>query len=148
MKTLFFLIFILGIAGGGFFLFSTYEQKISSLHRDNILLKKQLLKITDQYKQLNNTQNNFTINFLNFDNQYGLISKGTIVYLSPYENSIALQKITTEMHVNILEKALINSDNWYYIILPIDSNVNSKGWVIESSFLSFSSCSTEIMPIQ
>lgn len=148
MKFLLFLIFIIVIVGGGFFLLSSYNQKIASLHRDNILLKKQLSKLNTQYKQLINSTDNFTIEFLNFNNQYGIIQNGTTVYLSPYKNSIILLKISIAMEVGILEKALIDHDYWYYVALPVDGNINSRGWVMESSFLSFSSSSTKVVSKQ
>lgn len=146
MRILFFLIFILVIAGIIFFLFVRYDQKISSLHRDNILLKKQLSKLKEQLKFLDNSKDTFTIQFLNVDNQYGLISKGTLVHLSPYDNSNILQNITIAMEVGILEKALVNNTTWYYVALPVDTNVNSRGWVVESSFSTFSSSYTKIVP--
>ena len=143
MKVLLFLIFILGIAGGGYFLIYRYEQNISSLHMDNMLLKKQLSKIQDQYKKLDNLKNKCTIQFINLDNHYGIIPKGSLLHLSPYIDSCLLQTISIAMEVGILEKALVDDMVWYYIALPIESNINCRGWIDESSFSSLSPSKTD-----
>lgn len=138
MKFLFFLIFILGIAGGGYFGISNYEQKISTLNMDKMLLKKQLSKLQDQYKKLDIIKNKCTIQFLNLDNHYGIIPKGSLIYLSPYVDSCVLQTISIAMEVGILEKAIVDNIVWYYIALPIETNINCRGWIDESSFSNLS----------
>lgn len=138
MKFLFFLIFILGIAGGGYFGISNYEQKISTLNMDKMLLKKQLSKLQDQYKKLDTIKNKCNIQFLNLDNHYGIIPKGSLIYLSPYVDSCVLQTISIAMEVGILEKALVDNIVWYYIALPIETNINCRGWIDESSFSNLS----------
>lgn len=138
MKFLFFLIFILGIAGGGYFGISNYEQKISTLNMDKMLLKKQLSKLQDQYKKLDTIKNKCTIQFLNLDNHYGIIPKGSLIYLSPYVDSCVLQTISIAMEVGILEKAIVDNIVWYYIALPIETNINCRGWIDESSFSNLS----------
>lgn len=138
MKFLFFLIFILGIAGGGYFGISNYEQKISTLNMDKMLLKKQLSKLQDQYKKLDTIKNKCNIQFLNLDNHYGIIPKGSLIYLSPYVDSCVLQTISIAMEVGILEKAIVDNIVWYYIALPIETNINCRGWIDESSFSNLS----------
>lgn len=146
MRFLLFLIFILAIVGGGYFLISRYERRISAIHMDNMLLKKQLSKIQNQYKKLDDLKNKCTIQFLNLDNHYGIIPKGSLIYLSPHVDSCVLQTISIAMEVGILEKALVNNIVWYYVALPIESNVNCRGWIDELSFSSLSSSKTELIP--
>lgn len=145
MKFLFFLILILVIGGSIFFLITRYEQKISSLHMENVLLKKQFSKIQEQYKKLDTLKNKCTIKFLNIDNRYGIIQKGSLVYLSPYTDSCVLQKLSIAMEVGILEKALVDNIVWYYVSLPIESNINCRGWIDESYFSSLSSSTTDLV---
>lgn len=145
MRFLFFLIFILGIAGGGYFGISNYEQKISILNMDKMLLKKQLLKLQDQYKKLDNLKNKCTIQFLNLDNHYGIIPKGSLIYLSPYVDSCVLQTISIAMEVGILEKAIVDNKIWYYIALPLETNINCRGWIDESSFSNLSPSKIEFI---
>ena len=146
MKFLLFLIFTFGIAGGGYFLISRYEQKISILHMDNMLLKKQLSKIQNQYKKLDNLKNKCTIQFLTLDNHCGIIPKGALLYLSPYVDSCVLQTISIAMEVGILEKVIVDNIVWYYVALPIESNINCRGWIDELSFSSFSPTKPDRIP--
>lgn len=145
MKFLSFLLLISSIGGSVFFLINKYEQKISSFHVENILLKKQLSKIQDQYQKLDSFKNDCIINFLTVDNHYGIIPKGSILYLSPYFNSSVLQKTSIAMEVGILEKVSVNDTIWYYVTLPIESNINCRGWINENSFSSISSSTTDII---
>lgn len=140
MKFLFFLIFILLIGGGGgFFFVLKYQKKIASLSMETMLLKKQLSKLQTNYKKFDNLNNNFTIKFLNIDNYYGIIPKNSKVYLFPNDSSPTLNNITIAMEVGILEKALVDNSIWYYVALPIESDINCRGWIRESLFSSLSS---------
>lgn len=145
MKFILFLLFILLAGGGVFFLISSYEQKLSNLHHQLVVSKNQLSKLQKEYKNLNSFKKDFSIKFLNVDKHSGIIAKDSLLYLSPTNLSPILQKLNIAMEVCILDKVLYDNNVWYYVALPIDSNINSRGWVLENCFSGFSHESTGII---
>lgn len=139
MKVLFFLILISLLCGGSFILFYKYEQNITSILKDNQLLKNQISTLRNKYNALLDSQKNYSLEFLTIDEQYGLVPKNANVYLYPDEKSPILQKLSIGMQVGILEKVRTENSIWYYITLPIESNINSRGWIMESAFLNINS---------
>jgi hypothetical protein len=57
--------------------------------------------------------------------------------IAPIESSNLLQTTQVKMEVKILDKAEVLRDTWFYVALPIDSNINSRGWVKQSDFSLF-----------
>lgn len=133
MKFLLFLIFILAIGGGIFYFVYKSDQQLTNLQRDNRLLRSQLYSIKEKYDSLNNTIKSCSIEFIDLDNNYAILNKNSSVYLTPDENSFVMQKLNMTMQVELLEKALCNNSTWYYVSLPIDSKINSKGWTKEDN---------------
>ena len=39
------------------------------------------------------------------------------------------------MEVYIIDEVKNNQTYWYYVSLPLDSNINSRGWICEEEFL-------------
>lgn len=129
MKFLFLLLLAVGSGGGIYAFLSSYNQKVSALRMDLMLSKQQILQLQNKFKTLETRSSDFTIEFLNTNDTSGIIMANTPVYLSPEKNSPTLQKVSSTIEVTILDKASINNSLWYYVSLPIDSNINSKGWV-------------------
>lgn len=129
MKFLFLLLLAVGSGGGIYAFLSSYNQKVSALRMDLMLSKQQILQLQNKFKTLETRSSDLTIEFLNTNDTSGIIMANTPVYLSPEKNSPTLQKVSSTIEVTILDKASINNSLWYYVSLPIDSNINSKGWV-------------------
>lgn len=146
MRFLFFLIILGLIGGGGFILFYKYEEAMISLQKENHLLKNQLFTLRDKYNNYLNSQKEYSIEFLSIDHEYGIIHQNAKIYLYPNENSPVLQNINIDMQVTIVDKAISDNLTWYYVALPTDSNINSRGWVLESSFADLSSPVQEVCP--
>lgn len=146
MRFLFFLIILGLIGGGGFILFYKYEEAMISLQKENHLLKNQLFTLRDKYNNYLNSQKEYSIEFLTIDHEYGVIPQNAKIYLYPNENSPVLQSINIDMNVTIVDKAISDNLTWYYVALPTDSNINSRGWVLESSFADLSSPVQEVCP--
>ncbi|MBE6070493.1 MAG: hypothetical protein E7208_00875 [Clostridium butyricum] len=127
------LILILLGLGTGFFFINKYEKTISSLRLNLMMTQKQLDVLIKQQKS---SDKNFLIEFLDIDTNYGILTESSRIYLSPNSNSPCLYVNSESITVNIIEKALIDNAIWYYVNLPINSNINSKGWAINSSFSS------------
>ncbi|AOR24697.1 hypothetical protein [Clostridium taeniosporum] len=137
MKILLFLLFIIVASGSLLFLIYNYENRISSVKKQLIASQEQFFKLKSKYNQLNTLKHNPSIMFLDLTEHAGLLTKDSIVYLSPNELAPALQTLDISMEVYILDKALCNKTVWYYVSLPIDTNINSRGWVKEDCFSSF-----------
>lgn len=148
MKILLFLLFIIFTFGAVFFLVYNYENKISLIKKQLIASQKQFLTLKSKYNELNTLQNTPSIIFLDLTELKGLLTKDSIVYLYPNELAPTLQVLYMSMEVSILDKSLFNETIWYYVSLPLDTNINSRGWVKETSFSAFfnpSSSSTTII---
>lgn len=130
MLLLFLLIIILLSLGAGMFYVKKYENTISSLRLDLRLTKKQLDKLINQPKI---SDRNFTIEFLELDYIYGTLKDSSSIYLAPNLTYPCLYINTEPLKIKIIEKASVEDNIWYYVQLSIDSNINSKGWVISSS---------------
>lgn len=68
-----------------------------------------------------------------FDYIYGTLEDSSHIYIYPDLASPCIYISNELLKVNIIEKASVENNIWYYVQLPIDSNINSKGWVISSS---------------
>lgn len=139
MKFLFFLILVALLGGGGFIVFYRFQENMTSILKDNHLLKNQLSNLRNKYNQLLESKKDYSLEFLTVDNPFGLLPKNTNIYLYPDKNAPILKILDIGMQAGILEKAIIDNSTWYYVALPIDSNINSRGWVTDDSFSNISS---------
>jgi len=139
MKFLFFIILLIIIGGSGFTVFYKFQENMTSISKDNYLLKSQISTLRNKYNELLESQKNYVIEFLTINDLYGLLPKGTHVYLYPDKDAPCLKILDIGMQAEILEKAIVANSNWYYVALPVDSNINSRGWVIDDSFSNISS---------
>lgn len=144
MKFLFFLILLILLVGGGFIAFYKFQENMTSILRDNHLLKSQLSILRDKYNELLESRKNYLLEFLTVDNQYGLLPMNTNTYLFPDKNAPVLKTLDIGMQAGILEKVVIDDSIWYYVALPLDSNINSRGWVTEDSFSNIASSPTAL----
>lgn len=144
MKFLFFLILLILLVGGGFIAFYKFQENMTSILKDNHLLKSQLSILRDKYNELLESRKNYLLEFLTVDNQYGLLPMNTNTYLFPDKNAPVLKTLDIGMQAGILEKVVIDDSIWYYVALPLDSNINSRGWVTEDSFSNIASSPTAL----
>ena len=138
------LLIIILIGGSGAFFLKSFDEKYVALQKNNLLLKSQISKIQEKYDLLDSSTKKCKLEFLNVDNNYGLLPKETIIRVSPLNNSCILKKIDIGMQVGILEKVKSNDSIWYYVVLPLENNINSRGWVEEFSFSEIYHSKTEI----
>lgn len=133
-----FLISCLGAAG--FLFLKNMDNKFVELQKSNMLLRSQLNKLKKESSDTKNSISsvNLNIEFLPSPNRFCLIPQNTAVKLCPIETSHTIRTLSSGMECKILEKAKISSLNWYYVSLPVEGNVNSRGWIKESSILNFS----------
>lgn len=115
-----------------------------------ILLKQQLMLTNSQNNTLQKKLSNYSyrknieIKFLQPTNKGGIINKDSSVLISPIDNSPVLHKSNMKMEVYIIDKAEYSNNIWYYVALPLENNINSRGWVKENDFSIFYDDSTSI----
>lgn len=120
------IILILGTSG---FLIFTYENKISSLKNDLIVLNS---TINSLKSRIPNGDTQVKIDFKIPQSKMGVIRHNSMIYLSPDANSL-IEKTSIYMEVRILDQAIYNGGTWFYVALPIDRSENSRGWVHKST---------------
>lgn len=137
MKYLIFLFLILALV----FVVFYYQNKQLILRRQLIATNSQNNNLKSKYNKTIYYKKNVEILYMTPTNTLGLIKEGTTLQSSPLKDSAILQKTNIKMEVRILDKAKVCNETWYYIALPIDSNINSRGWVKASDFtLIYSNC--------
>lgn len=124
------IILVLGTLG---FLIFTYENKISSLKNDLIILNS---TINSLKSRIPNGDNKIKVDFKMPQAKIGLIRSNSMIYLSPDANGL-IEKTSIYMEVRILDQAIYNGGTWFYVVLPVDRSDNSRGWVHKRYFTSF-----------
>ncbi|WP_147590124.1 hypothetical protein [Clostridium polynesiense] len=90
-----------------------------------------LRKISLNTKELNN----ISIEILDFYSTEGVIKYDTKLYFAPVDWSPSLCRIKKSTKVTLLEKARVESRNWYHIEIPSSKRINSRGWVVSEDIL-------------
>lgn len=142
MKYLVFVLFILVIIC----LVLYYEKKIFYYKKQLLIANNQIDRLQKKVPKINSMKKNrgVQIKFSIPNSNMGIINENSKIYISPLESSELVQHINIKMEVKILDKAEINNQIWYYISLPIDSNINSRGWILQENFSYFYGKSTDI----
>ena len=134
MKYIIFLILISCII----FIFISCDKKVATLKKQLLVANNQNTSLRAKlYKYSGLIDNNIQVKFLNLYNNTGLINSNTDILIAPISGISVLNKSVVKMEVIILDKVEIKNKIWYYVSLPLDSNVNSRGWVREEDFYSF-----------
>lgn len=134
MKYIIFLILILCII----FIFISCDKKVATLKKQLIVANNQNTSLRAKLSKYSSlSDNNIQVKFLNLNNNIGLINSNTNILIAPISGFNIINKSVVKMEVAILDKVEIKSKVWYYVSLPLDSNINSRGWVREEDFFSF-----------
>ena len=105
-----------------------------------VLLKQQLVISNNQINSLKNKlshilpKGELKLKFLKPSNKGGIIKENSKVLIAPFENSLLLHKPNVKMEVYILDMVENKKSIWYYVALPLENNINSRGWVKASEF--------------
>lgn len=111
-----------------------YDYKFSSLRRKLVLTSNQYSKMSKDYSRIKTQSSGIQVKFSTPTSQIGITTSRAIVYLAPMTSAPPIKRLNIRMEVNILDRADINSETWYYINLPVDSSLNCRGWIKERDF--------------
>lgn len=106
-----------------------------------IVSKQQYLSLTKQYKNLREkylkeykSSNNIFVKYNTPTTSAAITNANVSIYLAPLENCPIINTLNDKVQVTILDEAETNTEIWYYVSLPINTNVNSKGWIKKCDF--------------
>ncbi|MGL4875534.1 MAG: hypothetical protein ACRC30_12900 [Clostridium sp.] len=128
-----YIIFIILVIGTLGFVIFTYENRISNLKNDLIILTSNLNNLKSRIPKGNSS---IQIDFKIPKHKFGIIKSNSIIYLSPDEQGI-IEKTSIHMEVAILDECFFKNSTWFYVALPVNRNDNSRGWIHKKFFTSF-----------
>ena len=146
-----FIIFILPIAcmASGYFYF---DYKLSLARKEQMIASNQYIALREHYRKLSKSKFNsnirrninLSIKFLTPISKAGITKPNISLYIAPLYDSPNIKDINIRMEVSILDSAEINGETWFYVVLPIDSNVNCRGWINKNDFFTIYSNSRNV----
>lgn len=120
--------------------------------RKLIATRHQLFFINKQYKAL---KNKYSTQHRNSPNVYvkysipscssGVTQSNATLFLAPIDTSPTINNINEKLQVTILDEAEVNNEKWFFVSLPLSTNVNSKGWIRKTDFSLIFSNSKEVI---
>lgn len=140
MKYILLLISTLGIAVGYFY----FDNKLATARKKQMIASNQYTALRANYKKLakhkstmdsrNNTNTNISVRFSTPTSKAGITNSNISLYIAPLYDAPAIKHINIRMEASILDSAEVNDETWFYVALPIDSNINSRGWINKNDF--------------
>ena len=130
MQFIIFIILISSIAA----LYFYYDQQLVKLKKQLMITSNQLRKSKDQHRSLTTINKSLNIKFISPSTQIGITATGANVYLAPIVDSPKLNTLAIKMEVKILDSAIVDNLLWFYVNLPIDSDINCRGWISKNDF--------------
>ena len=125
MKYIIFLILLIALIITIFY----FDRKQSILKHQLLVANSQNNNLRSKLSKFTRTKESIQIKYLIPTNYAGLLKEKSNVLIAPIESSNLLQTTQVKMEVK--------RDTWFYVALPIDSNINSRGWVKQSDFSLF-----------
>ena len=114
------------------------KHKLVVIAQHNETLKKELCM---------NKAANLSAKFPTPLNNSGILNEGVNIYIAPLNNSSVINKNKVKTQVDILDECTLSDITWFYISLPLESDVNCHGWVKKNDFSMLCSNTQDIEPI-
>lgn len=125
MKYLIFLLLIIAILITHLY----YNTQLLKLKKQLIIISGRYNKIKDKKNASNLNQTNLSIKFTKPKYLSGMIPRNTNIYISPLFSSNIIRKTNINMEITFLDCAEVFGETWYYVNLPVDNFINSRGWI-------------------
>lgn len=114
-----------------------YSKEQSILRHKLLVVNSQNTSLRSELAKYKKSKEPIKIKFSIPNNPMGIIKENSNILIAPIENSALLHKNKIKMEVRILDKAQIKNQSWYYISLPVDDDINSRGWIQQKDFSLF-----------
>lgn len=135
MGFLFFILLFCAIIGIAYFYINKYENAISTLKVHLSLANNELSKIKSSEHSLSKVIRLEFLDLQDSPNTSITFNSESELLLYPDKTAQVLMVIPINTSATILKSALVGNDNWYYVELHVDSNINSSGWVLNNNIL-------------
>ncbi|SHF09199.1 hypothetical protein [Clostridium fallax] len=132
--TLFLFIIILLLLFIGASLYLYFDKKLASTRQQLLFTSRKYKDLNDKFNSDSKSQNNIYIKYSNPTSETGITNDNVLVLLAPFHKAPLVNEIKKSLEVIILDQADVNNQSWYYIALPIHTNINSKGWIKKTDF--------------
>lgn len=141
MRTIIDLLLILALA----IMFLYFDRKLSLTKHKIFLLSRQNKELKDKLLSASKVNTEIFIRYSLSSPSDGVTQRNASVFIAPYENSSKINLVSEKLAVKIQEEAVVNNEVWYFVSLPIGTNVNSKGWMKKSDFSLIFSSSKDVV---
>lgn len=119
-----------------------FEYKLSLARKQRMIASSQYIALRERYKKLSNNKLNYnvkedtnlSIKFSTPIYRFGITKPNISLYIAPIYYSQNIKYINVPMEVQILDVADLNYETWFYVALPIDNLINSRGWINKNDF--------------
>ncbi|MGL5085057.1 MAG: hypothetical protein ACRC68_04970 [Clostridium sp.] len=138
------------IAGGYYY----FDYRLSIARKQQMIASNQYNALREDYKKTiktksestisRNRNTNISIKFITPVSKAGITNLNISLYIAPLYDSPIIKLVNIRMEVNILDSAIINNQTWFYVALPLDTNINSRGWINKNDFSTLYSNSNAI----
>lgn len=106
-----------------------YDKKLAITKKQLMITSNQYRTMRSQYVNTLSKNQNINVKFSVPEGSKALTNTKANIFLAPLTDSPVLKTLTIKMEVKLLDSALINSSTWFYVDLPIDTNINCRGWI-------------------
>ncbi|MGL5352883.1 MAG: hypothetical protein ACRDA5_06095 [Clostridium sp.] len=138
MKYAVLLISLFGIAGGYYY----FDYQLSIARKQQMIASNQYTALRENYKNFIRTKpepnisrnTSISIKFITPVSKAGITNSNISLYIAPLYDSPVIKDINIRMETKILDSAIINNETWFYVALPLDTNLNSRGWINKKDF--------------
>lgn len=118
-----------------------YQNKLETLKHQ---LRVMNIKNSTKSETKNIYPSKIQVNFSTPESIMGIINENVALLIAPLKATTILKTTNVKMEVKILDKVSINNQVWYYVSLPINENINCRGWVNKKDFTIMYSQSTDL----
>lgn len=111
-----------------------FDRKLIASKQQYISLTKQYKNLREKYLKEYKSSNNILVKYSTPITSTAITNANVSIYLAPLESCPIINTLNDKIQVTILDQAETNMEIWYYIALPINTNINSKGWIKKCDF--------------
>lgn len=111
-----------------------FDRKLIASKQQYISLTKQYKNLREKYLKEYKSINNILVKYNTPTTSTAITNANVSIYLAPLESCPIINTLNDKVQVTILDQAETNMEIWYYVSLPINTNINSKGWMKKCDF--------------
>lgn len=111
-----------------------FDKKLLTSKQQYVSLTKQYKNLREKYLKEYKSSNNIFVKYSTPTTSSAITNANVSIYLAPLESCPIINTLDDKIQVTILDQAETNTEIWYYISIPTNTNINSKGWIKKCDF--------------